>query len=63
MISQTVLEMTNVMHNAEITVTIDELCPICFADWTKYSGVYQHVSLNDEVQNSPPNSYRALAKS
>ena len=63
MIGQAVLEMLNVMHNAEIAVATDELSPICFADLQNRGGVRQIVSLNDGVEILPPNSYRTLTKS
>ena len=36
--------------------------PVRFADRTICGGVYRSVSLNDELPNLPPNSYRTLAK-
>ena len=52
------------MHNAEITLTIDELVSnlFCRLDKLYSSGVYRGVSLNSEVPNSPHNSYRTLAE-
>ena len=62
MIGQTALEMLNVIHKAEITVTIHEplshlLCKLAKLRWS-----LSNVLLNDEVPNCLPESYRTLAK-
>ena len=47
---------TKFWEYVDFGVWIRYWCPICFAHWTIFDGVYRIVLLNDELPNVPPNT-------